>query len=69
MNFWCGTERAACGSVLQTVVFAVKTLHEEVHLAHKFMPKKFIFGTVVIKIMFNHLGCGVSGVLINDRRA
>ena len=35
MNFWCKTEQAACGSVLQTVVFAVKTL-QEVHLAHEF---------------------------------
>ena len=47
--------------VLQTVVFAVETL-QAVYLAHKFMLLKCI---LVIK--FDYLGCGVGGVLINNR--
>ena len=49
--------------VLQTVVFAVKTL-QEVYLAHAL---EIHFGITVIKI--NHLGCGVGGILTSDRRA
>ena len=42
--------------------FAVATLYTRGLLG----SRKYILGTVVIK--FNHIGCGVGDVLINNRR-
>ena len=60
-------EQAACGSALQTLVFAVATLHyrRSTRLANSCF-RKYILAIVVNK--FNHIGCGMGGVLINDGR-
>ena len=59
MNFWCN-KLLNCGSMLQMVVFAVKTL-QEIYLAHNSCSSYSLHS-------HQHLGCGVSGVLFNDRR-
>ena len=49
MNFWCKNEQAACGTILQTVVFAVKTL-QVVYLTHNSCSRISFFGFVVINL-------------------
>ena len=54
-------EQTAYGEVLQALVFVVKTLQE----LQIYALKSFLTRIKVIK--FDQLGCGVGGVLINER--
>ena len=62
----------SCGSALQTQVFAATTLQEVyicvLGLQIRALESRYspILGIVVI--YFNHIGCGVDGVLLDDRR-
>ena len=54
-------EQTAYGAVLQALVFVVKTLQElQIYALTSFLTR-------IKVIKFDQLGCGVGGVLINER--